>query len=61
MKKVSIEFEFDDNFEPGDCDICPLSYQEQYYALETGYDYWNSCVMNSRYDECYLRDKFNIK
>ena len=48
MKKVSIEFEFDDNFEPGDCDVCPLSYQEQYYALETGYDYWNSCVMNSR-------------
>lgn len=61
MKKVAIHLEFDDDFKPGDCYNCPLSYEESYYDEDDGYDYWNSCVMHTRYDECYLRDKFNIK
>lgn len=59
--KVNIELELDDDFEPGDCYNCPLSYEETWYDEDDGWEFWNRCVLNTRYDECYLRDKFNIK
>ena len=61
MRKISVELEFNDDFEPGDCHSCPFSYKESYYDEDEGYDYWDSCVLGSGYDECWLRDKFNIK
>ena len=61
MKKINIELKFDDDFEPEDCSNCPLSYEESWYDEDDGWDSWNSCVMSTRYDECWLRDKFNIK
>lgn len=50
MKQTTINLP--DDFEKGQCDICPFMYEEFYVNVNTGFDRF--CVFGWKYDKCEL-------
>lgn len=51
MKYVKIKLP--ENFEIGECELCPFFYEESIYDEDDGYDYIWHCNMGF-HDECLL-------
>jgi len=56
MKTINLTLEVNDDFEPGDCFGCPLSYDKYYYDEDDGGGEWDThCVLSCTYEDCPLK------